>query len=341
MRSRDVGRLWDVLMLEDDRLIAALGGSRREELRGWNASFQSSAQALPDGVERICRHCERYPSAMKGHSLAPHELHIVGGARQLAKVLSAPVVAIVGTRRCTDYGMEIARSLGRELAAAGVSVIGELSDGISYGAHTGTLEAGGKGLGVLGAGVDRCSPQCCTALYRRMGATGCLISELPCGVHPRRWSQLARARTLVLLAELVIVVEASEHPRELACAGLAQAFGKKLGAVPGRVGSRASLGPNRLVKEGAVLVRGAQDALDLLYGVKQWTPPQPDLPPLDPRLRSVLEQIGEGNDTLPKLSARRESTGAVLRALAELELRGLVVRGDGGRYLPSIVTARR
>jgi DNA processing protein len=332
-RARDVERLWDVLKLPDEQLIAALGGSRREQLRAWHASLPDPPEGLPGGVERICRHLEAYPKALRESPLAPHELHVLGGVDRLREILSEPVVAIVGIRRCTDYGMEIARELGRELAAAGVSVIGELADGISYGAHAGVLQAQGSSVAVMGGGVDKCSPECCGPVYRRLVAAGCVVSELPCGAEARRWAQLARARTLALLAELVIVVEAGEHPRELACVQLARTLGKKLGAVPGRITSQPSRGTNQLIKERVELVRGAQDALDLLYGVGQRTAASPARQ-LEPRLQAILRRIGEGRDTIAKLSAPRGSSGALLEALAELELRGLVMRGDGGRYVP-------
>jgi DNA processing protein len=345
--ARNVDRLWDTLALSDERLIAALGGSRRDRLHAWHAGWSSAAREQPPpGIDTTCRHAQTFPDALRAGALAPHALYVVGGLQRMREIASGRIVAIVGTRRCTDHAMEVARRLGRELAGAGVSVIGELTDGISFGAHAGALEVDGNALALVGGGVDRCSPQCCGQIYRRMKTAGCVVAELPCGAQSRRWAQLARARTLALLAELVVVVEASEHPRELACAQLARALGKKLAAVPGRVGSHSSLGTNRLLREGATLVRGAHDALEALYeigpGAERPAAGELDLsldPSLDSRLRldthlqAVIRQIGQGRDTLAALSAGRRDIGALLADLAELELRGLVVRGDGDRYL--------
>lgn len=340
-RARDQRRLWDTLALSDEQLIAALGGRKREELRRWHASTTALSAQTTKGVDRVCRHCEHYPSALREDPVAPPELHVTGGASRLRKLLGAPAVAILGARRCTDYGMEAARCLGRDLASAGVHVIGELCDGISYGGQVGATEAGGVGMAVMAGGLDRCSPRSCTSLYRRVAATGCVVSELPCGARARAWCEAARWRLVVLLAQLVIVVEAEQGSRELAGARLAGGHDRIVAAVPGRITSPPSSGTNQLLKEGAPLVRNARDALDLLYGsampAGSAAVPQ-DAPSIEPRLRALLRRIGEGKDTISELSAEHERPDAVLREVAELELRGLVRRGDGGRYLPCAVT---
>jgi DNA processing protein len=344
-RARDSRRLWETLELSDEQLIAAIGGRKREELFRWHASAVAQpARGSASGVERECRHCEDYPSGLRGDPLAPRELHVAGEASRLRKLLDGPVAGIVGARRCTDYGMEVARGLGRDLAAAGVCVIGELCEGVSRGALLGAIDAGGAGVAVMAGGVDRCSPRSCLTLYRRVTATGCLLSELPRGARARIWSEAARGRIVALLAQLVIVVEAEQDARELSGACLASARGRTVAAVPGRITSPASCGANGLLKEGAPLVRGADDALDLLYGASPRAMPPAVRPDalridclrIDPRLRALLRCIGEGKDTISKLSA--EHPDAALSGVAELELRGLVRRGDGGRYVPRSVT---
>lgn len=339
-RARDPRRLWETLALSDEQLIAALGGRKREELRRWRASKVAHSPAMPTGgIQRACRHCDQYPIRLRTDPLAPSELHVVGGAARLRELLDGPVVAIVGARRCTDYGMEVARCLGRDLAGAGVRVIGALCDGISYGAQLGALEAGGAAVAVMAGGLDKCSPRSCTALYRRAAATGCVVSELPCGARARVWSEAASWRIVVLLAQLVIVVEAERGSRELAGARLAGGRGRTVAAVPGRVTSPPSWGTNGLLKEGAPLVRHARDALDLLYRPTPTVTPTVPSPAssLEPRLSALLRRIGEGKDTISALSAEHERPDVLLREMAELELRGLIRRGDGGRYLPCAV----
>lgn len=340
-RARDLGRLWKTLELSDEQLISALGGRKRKELCDWHVSAAGRGpENAVSGIERVCRHDDGYPSALCQDALAPYELHVAGGKGRLQELLGAPAVAIVGARRPTDYGMEVARGLGRDLAAAGVCVIGELCDGICYGAQLGAAEAGARSVAIMAGGLDSCTPRSCAPLYRRLTATGCVVSELPCGARARSWAVAARARLIALLARLVIVVEAEQDSSELAGARLASTRGRTIAAVPGRITSPASRGTNRLLKDGVALVSDAGDALDLLYGQTPAGRPSAacsEEPHVEQHLRTLLRRIGEGNDTIAKLQADDEQPQSTLRALAELELRGLVRRGDGGRYVPRTV----
>lgn len=269
-------------------------------------------------------------------------LHVVGGRKRLAKLTAGPVVAIVGSRRPTDYGMEMASSLARGLAASGVTVVSGLANGIAAAAHAGALEVDGPTVSVMAGGVDVVQPVGRRGLYERVIARGCAVAEPPCGCPPRRWCEPARARTIVGLARLTIVVEADENPRELMEARVAGALGQTVAALPGRVTSPVSRGTNALLMAGAPLVRGPKDVLDLLYGVGA---PGLDAPrargsgacvpaKLQPRLRRTLELVGAGRDTPGKLASEGADPGETMLALAELELMGLLGRGDGGRYVP-------
>jgi DNA processing protein len=271
-------------------------------------------------------------------------LYVAGAAQRLEQLGAQPTVAIVGTRRATDYGMEMARSLARGLAASGVTVAGSLADGIAVAALEGALEVDGKTLTVLDGGLDVACPARRRTLCRRLRAAGCVLAELPCGCGPRNWCQTARERTLVGLAQLTIVVEADDDPGELLSARVAKALGRTVAAVPGRVTSPVSRGTHALLMNGATLVRGPGDVLELLYrgdaarGVSE-TPRRsrrsgsPLMAELEPRLRETLEQVGAGRDTPAKLTAGSTDAGETLLALGELELMGLLTRGDGGRYV--------
>jgi DNA processing protein len=162
------------------------------------------------------------------------------------------------------------------------------------------------------------------------------VAELPCGSSARRWGHPASERIVASLASVTVLVEAEEIAHELLGARLALALGKTLAAVPGRVTSPLSRGPHALLVGGAHLVRGPADVLELLYGIG--APALEGMgatrPELQPRLRSVLEKVGAGRDTPDKLIASREDATEVLLALTELELMGLLGRGDGGRYVP-------
>jgi DNA processing protein len=345
-RGKDRDRLLELLALaDDDDLLRAVGGKRREELKSRYAELEpSEIGSAKESVEAVCRHHHGYPRAL-GDPSAPPLLHVAGGAARLDELASAPTVAIVGSRRATDYGMEIAKSLARGLAACGVTVIGSLDDGIAIAAHAGALEVNGGTIAVMPGGLDVSCPARRRGLFARVIEHGCAVSELPCECAVRRWCYTARDRILARISQLTIVVEADERAEDLSTARIAQDLGRTLAAVPGRVTSPVSRGTHMLLKDGlAQLVRGPEDALELLFGPKtrsrlattahQATPPPGTQTELEPRLRATLEQVGAGRDTPDKLAGVAGDAGQTLMALSELELMGLLARGDGGRYVP-------
>jgi DNA processing protein len=336
---RDPERLLRLLGLTDEALVRAIGGKWQAQLLARYSQFERSQAPPTAGVHRICRHAPRYPRALAQGDGSPRMLHVAGSVARLQELLAQPVVAIVGTRRASDYGMEVAHGLAWGLAASGITVVSGLAEGIPAAAHLGALHAGAPTLTVTAGGVDVAHPASWRALHRRIAAEGCALAELPCGCTPGPWCHPARARIVAALARLVIVVEATEQPLELLHARLAAASGAIVAAVPGRVSSPAARGPHLLLREGALLVRDPQDALDALYGVGEphTAAPrrehQPRPPELEPRLRAVLEQVGAGCDTVSRLAAQGAGTSETLLALAQLELSGAVARGDGGRYV--------
>lgn len=330
--GRDPTRLLDLLKLSDEDLVRAVGGARREELLSECAQFDAMQIDVPHGIETICEHDSRYPWA-RGNVDTPRLLHVAGGVERLRRLLSEPVVAIVGTRRPTDYGLEVARGLARGLSVSGVTVVSALAEGIPVAVHEGASEGGGSALTVAPGGVSHCYPASRGDLYRRVIEQGCAISELPNGVSARGWCHLARQRVVVGLAQLVIVVEAGERPAELLPNRLAEAMGRTVAAVPGRVTSPASTGTNAMLARGAHLVRDVQDALDLACGLGTRRAPETG-PVIETGLRVVLDQVRAGRDTLAKLEVEGRGGTATLIALAELELIGAIKRTAGGLYVP-------
>jgi DNA processing protein len=330
-------RFWSLLELPDLELIDALGRHRRDELHIAYHNWQPLPRAPDDGQPHaLCRHHAAYPRCLREDALSPHSFELRGGIERLRGLLEEKVVAIVGTRMSSDYGMEVARELGRGLAASGITVASDFAEGIPSAALAGALEADGAPLAVMSASVGRCTPAWRAPLYRRVVEHGCSIAESHASSRTRRWWKYAGARTLALLAQLVIVVEASDEPWDLACANLAFSRARHVAAVPGRVSSPGSKGTNRLLMDGARLVRGPQDALDVLYGVGIYEAQGQSLvaPDLQPQLAKVLELVGGGQDTPAKLAACGKRPEDVAVALAELELCGLLSRGDGSRYVP-------
>ena len=340
-RCRREGRLIELLALCDEELLQALGGRRREELEQRYADFRPSQILAAEDVSPLCRHDPRFPRALSGEA-APRMLYVGGGAERFKRLTDAPVVAIAGSAWATDYGMETAKSLARGLAASGVTVASGLTDGIAVAAQAGALEVDAGTVAVAGAGLDVASPAKRRSLYAQVRRLGCAVAELPSGAPARRWGQPASERILAGLATLTVVVEARDSPRELALARLAVGLKRVVAAVPGRVTSSASGGTHTLLLGGAHLVRGPSDVLELLYrmGARGAVAAGAESEPgylhtgLDERLKRTLEAVGAGRDTPEKLNRGCRDPQQVLLALSELELLGLLARGDGGRYVP-------
>jgi DNA processing protein len=330
-----------LLSLGERELIAAVGGDRGEELGRRLESFEAgrARRELEDaGVGAVCRHCEAFPSALRDLPDCPAVLYFLPGSRErLAAMASAPVVAVVGARRASHYGRTIAYELGRGLGAAGVAVVSGLALGIDAAAHRGALDGGGRAVAVLAGGPDVPYPRTNRALHRRVRDMGVVVSELPPGTRPFRWSFPARNRIMAGLAAMSIVVEAAERSGSLITAEFAEDLGREVGAVPGAVNARLAAGSNRLLRDGAVVVRGPADVLDELLGVGAWERERlagaDRAEGLDPRLRRVLDSVeaGEPADSIGReagLSARE-----VRAALGQLESRGLIARAGVGAYV--------
>jgi DNA processing protein len=320
-----------VLALADEVLLDASGEPR---VRRRYASFDPSAardRLRECGLLAVCRCEEAYPEPLRDLADPPAVLHVAG---DLACVGLGDAVAVVGARRATDYGLAVARDLGRSLSAAAVSVVSGLALGIDSAAHSGALEATAPPVAVLAGGAERPYPASKRHLHGAVRAAGAVVSEMPPGVGIHRWAFVARNRLIAALARVVVVVEATERSGSLTTADLAAELGRTVAAVPGRITCTSAAGTNGLLRDGAVLVRGVPDVLDALTeitgaGYSRGPAAGPDL---DPALRELLDAIGAGHSTLPMLAATGLEARAVLAGLGALESLGLVRRGFGGRY---------
>lgn len=332
-------RLPEVLALADRDLVRAVADGERSDVLAERDGFdagEAAAGIVAAGLTALCRHDPRYPPRLLHARDAPAVLHVLGDPARLEVLADedARSVAIVGMRRATAYGLEVARALGRDLATAGVPVISGMALGIDSAAHAGVLDAGGSTVAVLGGGADVPYPARKARLHTEIARTGLVISEMPPGFRAFRWSFPARNRVIAGLSDLTLVVEAAERSGSLITAELAEKLGRDVAAVPGPVAAPGSAGPHALLRDGATLVRHAQDVLDALFGVGV-APVLRRAPgdALDPRLAGLLEAIREGRDTIGALAAGDPATAeAVLVGLTELELRELVRREAGGRY---------
>jgi DNA processing protein len=328
-------RLPEVLALRDDRLIAAVGGDVAPQIGAeWHAFDAAAARAAirSAALAAICRHDERYPPKLLHARDAPAVLHLAGDPRHLDTVSDQPAASIVGMRRASRYGLDVARALGRDLARAGVPVVSGMALGVDSAAHGGALDAGGLTIAVLAGGADVPYPPSKRHLHAEIVKRGLVVSEMPPGFRARRWCFPARNRIIAGLGDLTIVVEAAERSGSLITADLATKIGREVAAVPGAITSPGAQGTNALLKDGATLVRNAPDVLDALFGVGQ-APPPPETTTLEPPLRALLDAVAHGKDTIAALAgASPDHADAALVGLTELELRGLVRREPGGRY---------
>jgi len=329
-----------LLALSDEELIEASAGKAAGLARRFLDEFDApnARRAMEEaGVVAVCRHEPTYPARLLELRDPPAAIFGSGDAGLLPPSRSGPFVTVVGTRRASPYGLEVAYELGRGLAAAGLVVVSGMALGIDAAAHRGALDAGGGGaLAVLACGPDVPYPRTNRPLFRALRQRGLVISELPPGTAPSRWGFPARNRIMAGLAAMTVVVEAAEPSGSLITATFAADLDREVGAVPGHVTARMAHGSNHLLHDGAHVVRGARDVLDVLFAVGSLDErPRPDRAAretLDPEQARVLAAVeaGAGVDSIAADAGL--GAGAVRAALGRLEALGLVVRSGLGSY---------
>lgn len=247
-------------------------------------------------------------------------------------LLGARAVAIVGARAATAYGRGVARRLGAELAQAGFVVVSGLARGIDAAAHEGALEAGGATVAVQACGPEQVYPPEHRALAERIAASGALVSELPPGVPPRPAHFPLRNRLISGLAEALVVVEARERSGSLHTVRHALDQGIDVLAVPGPVDAPTSVGPNRLLRDGATPALDASDVLAALAASTHPRAPAAPAVPLAPALEALLAVLRLEPASRDALSRHLGLAPEALAApLLELELAGRIVEDRDGR----------
>lgn len=238
-------------------------------------------------------------------------------------------VAIVGSRKCSNLGRDVAQDLGRALVASGLAVVSGAAHGIDAAAHRGALQAAGRTVAVLGSGIDVVYPASSRELLERIGESGTIVSEYPPTMPAGPQHFPARNRIVVALARALVVVEGAAKSGSRISVDHALDLGREIFAVPGPVTSPLAETPLEMIREGATLIRGADDLLNDL-GIDRTAPP-PAPPDLDDGERRVWNALSGGS--LPDSVAREAgmSIPDAVTTLIQLELRGLIV-SVGGRY---------
>jgi DNA processing protein len=319
---------------------------------GWEESAGAELdRARRFGAEVLTLEDEGYPALLRATADPPLLLYVWGSLLP-EDVLAA---AVVGSRRATPHGVSVARGIARGLAEAGFTVVSGLARGIDAAGHRGALDAGGRTLAVLGSGLDRLYPAEHRALAEAVAARGAVISEFPFGTRPAQWNFPRRNRVIAWISWATVVVEAARDSGSLITAALAAEEGRSVHAVPGPVGSINAEGTNALLRDGALVCRGAGDVLEDLapqvVEAARGLAPAPDGPnraagsrpaagpaaraSLTPDERLVLERVpvaqGIGIDRLGEACGL--APGPLLATLLELELKGLVRQLPGRRFM--------
>lgn len=325
---------WGALMREE------LGRTERERLlaRGRALVASGDVGALQHAARRarlriLTPADPLWPTPLRALPDPPALLFLRGDA----ELLSAPQLAIVGARRASRRALEDARWLAADLASAGLVVTSGLALGIDGCAHQAALDAGGKTVAVLGSGLDRIHPRRHEGLAAAVARSGALVSEFVPGTPPLPEHFPRRNRIISGLSLGVLVVEAGERSGSMITARLAAAQGREVFVVPSVPRDRGAAGCLRLLKEGAVLVRDAQDVLDELgIGLDGPAPAMPEATDgLMPELQAVLDALDARGSLFEELLAVTGLDVAELsRRLTELELEGVLLR-DGERLLPA------
>lgn len=301
------------------------------------------AKAEANGCRLVTWDEPEYPARLREIYDPPPLLYVKGNAG----LLNRHVLSVVGARRPTPYGNQMAERLGRDLADRGLLISSGLARGIDASAHKGALSsASGGTIGVLGCGIDVVYPKENKKIFEEIEKRGALISEFAMGTFPAPQNFPIRNRVIAGIGLGVIVVEAAQYSGSLITARLAMEFGREVFAVPGNVTQETSFGPHQLIKMGARLVTGWEDVVEELP-----TPVRAELMPVESatheeRAALVEQDLSPTERPLYGLLSMDESrhvdelvetsgltSSEVLAALFDLELRGVVRQLPGKQFL--------
>jgi len=282
-----------------------------------------------NGIRLISIEDSEYPDILKNIHNPPQVLHVKGSLN----LCEHSAIAIVGARRATGYGTDMARQLARELAFMGITVISGMARGVDTYAHRGAIEAGGTTIAVMGCGIDIAYPPENLQLIDKVCQNGAVISEYGMGIKPFALNFPARNRIISGLSKGVIVIEAGEKSGSLITADLALEQGREVFAVPGNADSNSSKGTNTLIKQGAKLVTCVEDVLEEfeeLKNVRSKSNQKEELKGLNDDERKVIENMYKGSVHIDVISrATGYTVQKINTTLMMLELKGVVKQLPG------------
>lgn len=267
-----------------------------------------------------------YPPLLRRIPKPPEILYCIGA---IAALHHTPIIAIVGTRRATRYGLETAHDLARDASSSGIAVVSGLALGIDAEAHAGALEGKAPTIAVLGSGLNHILPSTNYQLAERiLEQGGAIVSEFEPDITPNAQTFPQRNRIIAGLASATLVVEAPEKSGALITARFALDFNRDVGAVPGEITSLNSYGTNQLLRDGAAVIRSLADLYELLGMDATQTLPLDIGSESDDNLLRLLE-TPQDTQTLAELSSC--PVAELMGTLSRLEISGRI-KNIGGTF---------
>jgi DNA processing protein len=328
--------------LEGQRLPAAVAQALHSR-RPLSDAAKELAQVQAVGCRLLTWDEPEYPARLREIYDPPPLLYVRGNI----ELLNRHLISVVGARRPTPYGNQMAERISKDLADRGLVISSGLARGIDASAHKGALNsATGATIGILGCGIDVVYPKENKKIFEQMEQRGAIISEFPIGTFPAPQNFPIRNRIIAGMALGVVVVEGAQYSGSLITARLAMEFGREVFGVPGHVTQPSSFGPNQLIKQGAKLVTGWEDVVEELP-----TPVRAELMPVESVSHEERAALVEGSlspterplyallsldearhvDELVELSGLTSSE--VLAALFDMELKSVIRQLPGKQFL--------
>ncbi len=312
-------------------------------------SIQDYARILVrEGVSFLILNDRKYPKLLAQIKNPPFLLYVKGDKEILRLPLdklgvaqddneSKKCIAVVGTRKTTQYGREVTKILTEELVASGFTIVSGLAIGVDAISHKTAIDNGGKTIAVLGCGVDYCYPSSNQAIYNSIvKGNGCVVSEFSLGLRPTRGSFPIRNRIIAGLSLGVLVTEGAEDSGALITAEYAIKFGRPVFAVPGPITSSLSKGPYKLISKGAKLVTSAKDILDELgvqeksiKGGKRIKSIKGGSPEEEKILEILRNEPMHFDEIVRKTGLQSSSVGSMLSVM---EMKGVIKGLEGGMF---------
>ncbi|MCD6443264.1 MAG: DNA-processing protein DprA [Thermotogae bacterium] len=320
--------------------IAEKKGNLEKKVRRYIERFKRErfeeelSKILNEDVEVITYWDDRYPFLLREIPNPPIILYCKG---RMETLNSNRTLAIVGSRKPSFYGLNIARRFASELVELGFTIVSGMAMGIDTVSQISAVRAGGSSIGVLGTGIDVVYPKHNSNIFLEfLDRGGCLISEYPFGTSPMKQNFPRRNRIIAGISLGTLVVEAGEKSGSLITAMQALEYNRTIFAIPGPITSSLSVGTNRLTQMGAKLVMDVKDIVEEFPYIVEDRESGNGMIDLDEEEREVMEKIKEGYDDIDSLMEEmRKKYSVLISILSRLEFKG-ALRGEGGRYTPLI-----